>query len=160
MPPPHQAWTGSGWVRVASGRTFAWHEHRLTPSGAHGSFSIPVEVNGRRSVIAGTFVRVPRPALWPWLAGAVVLAAGVWAGAARRNLRLPLATTLGVAAGTAALAATVGFALRDRPGGGAGWLEIGTAAAVALALGIPLVRLGCRRRAQAAAERNRVTRRA
>jgi hypothetical protein len=141
---------GSGWVRVASGRTFAWHEHRLTPSGARGAFSIPVQVDGRPGAIAGTFVRVPRPALWPWLAGAVVLAGAVWAGAARRRLRLPLATGLGVAAGAAALAAAIAFALRDRPDGGTGWLQIGTAAAVALALGLPLARLHGRRRAQAA----------
>ena len=40
--------------------------------------------------------------------------------------------------------------MRDRPGGGVGWLQIGTAVAVALALGIPLARFRGRRRAQAA----------
>jgi hypothetical protein len=141
---------GSGWVRVAGGRTFAWHEHRLTPSGARGTFSIPVLVDGRPGVIAGSFVRVPRPALWPWLAGAVMLAAAIWAGAARRPLRLRLAVGLGIAAGAAALVAAIAFAVRDRPGGGTGWLQIGAAAAVALALGVPLLTLHGRRRAQAA----------
>jgi hypothetical protein len=141
---------GSGWVRVAGGRSFAWHEHRLTPSGARGAFAIPVQVDGRPGVIGGSFVRVPHPPLWPWLAGAVVLAGVVWAAAARRPLRLPLALGLGVAAGVAALAVAIGFGLRDRPGGGTGWLQIGAAAAVALVLGVPLLTLRGRRRAQAA----------
>jgi hypothetical protein len=141
---------GSGWVRVAGGRSFAWHEHRLTPSGTRGTFAIPVQVGGRRGVIAGSFVRVPRPALWPWLLGGAALAAAVWAASARRRLRLPVALGLGVAAGGAALAVAIAFALRDRPGGGAGWLQIGAAAAVALVLGVPLLTLRGRRRAQAA----------
>jgi hypothetical protein len=141
---------GSGWVRVSSGRSFAWHDHRLTPSGARGRFAIPVVVDGRTGSIAGTFVRVPRPSLWPWLAGAAALALAVGGLARRRALRLPLATALGVTAGAAAFAAAIAFALRDRPGGGPGWLQIGTAIVVALALGIPLVRLHGRRRAQIA----------
>jgi hypothetical protein len=141
---------GSGWVQVADGRSFAWHEHRLTPSGARGTFSISVQVDGRPGVIAGSFVRVPRPALWPWLAGGAALAVAVWAAAARRRLRLPLAVGLGIAAGASALLAAIAFAVRDRPGGGTGWLQIGTAVAVAVVLGVPLIALRGRRRAQAA----------
>jgi len=141
---------GSGWVRVAAGRRYAWHEHRLSPSGQRGSFSIPVQVDGLPGVIAGSFVRVPRPALWPWLTASVMLAGPVVAAAARRAHRLGLATGLGVAAGSAALATVIAFALRDRPAGDVGWVQIGTAAAVGLALGAPLVRLQGRRRAQAA----------
>jgi hypothetical protein len=138
---------GVGWVRIAPGRSFAWHEHRLAPAGARGAFSIPVFVDGRPAAISGSFVRVPRPAVWPWLAGAAAVAAGVLAGARRRALRPPLALALGPAAG---LAATVAFAVRDRPGGGVGWLTIGSALAVALALAVPLARFRGRRRAQAA----------
>jgi hypothetical protein len=141
---------GGGWVRVASGPSFAWHEHRLTPAGAQGRFVIPVEVDGRPAAIDGTFVRVSRPSAWPWLAAAVVLAGAAVAAARRPASRLPLAIGLGVVAGLAALLATIAFAVRDRPSGGTGWLQIGAALAVAAAIGLPLVRLHGRRRGQAA----------
>jgi hypothetical protein len=141
---------GSGWVRVASGPRFSWHDHRLAPAGARGRFAIPVQVDGRAGVIAGTFVRVPRPALWPWLAGVGAFAVAVVPLARRPQLRLPLVVVLGTAAGAAALAATIAFAVRDRPDGGVGWAAIATAAAVAAALAVPLLRLRGRRRAMAA----------
>jgi len=141
---------GAGWVRVASGRTFAWHEHRLTPAGARGRFSIPVELDGRPAAIAGSFVRVPRPALWPWLAAAAVAAAGVLSAARHRELRLPLTLSLGVLAGLTALLAAVAFAVRDRPSGGTNWLTIGATSGVALVFGVTLLRLRGRRRAHAA----------
>jgi hypothetical protein len=141
---------GTGWQRVASGRAYAWHEHRLTPTGAAGSFRIPVVVNGKDAVIAGTYVRVPRPPLWPWLAGGAALLAGIGLASARRRLQLPLTIGSGVVAGLAALAAVIAFAFRDRPGGGIGWLPIGACVAVGLALGVPLLRLHGRRRAHAA----------
>jgi len=142
--------SGSGWLRVASGPSFVWHEHRLTPAGARGRFVIPVQVNGRAGVIAGSFVRVARPAVWPWLAGAAVLAGAVIAGARRRAHLLPLTVALGACAGIAALAATIAFALRDRPAGGTGWLPIVAAVAIALTLAVPLVLLRGKRRAQVA----------
>jgi hypothetical protein len=141
---------GSGWVRVASGRSFAWHEHRLTPGGTTGRFAIPVQVDGRAAAIEGTFRRVARPAVWPWLAAAAVLAAAVAAAARRRPLRVPLAIGLGVVGGLAALGVTVAFALRDRPAGGTGWLQIGAALAVTAVIGVPLARFRGRRRGQAA----------
>jgi hypothetical protein len=139
-----------GWVQLSGARTFAWHDHRLTPAGPRGRFAIGVRVNGRPGEIAGSFVRVPRPALWPWLVGVAAFGAAVWAVAARSAHRLPLTVGLGLAAGAAALATSIAFAVRDRPGGGVGWLQIGTAVAVALALGVPLLRFRGRRRAQAA----------
>src|SRR6185295_2333591 len=115
-----------------------------------GRFAIPVQVDGREGVIAGSFVRVARPPVGPWLAGAAAFAAAVWAATVRRTWRLPLATGLGVVAGSGALLAAIAFAVRDRPGGGTGWLQIAAAVAVALALAVPLVLLRRRRRAQAA----------
>ena len=141
---------GTGWQRVGSGRTFAWHEHRLTPAGAAGGFRIPVVVNGKATIIAGTYLRVPRPALWPWLGGGAALAAAIGAASLRRRLQLPLALGAGVVAGLAALAAVIAFALRDRPSGGIGWLPIGAGIAVGLAFAVPLLRLHGRRRAHAA----------
>jgi hypothetical protein len=140
----------TGWVQLSGARSFAWHDHRLTPAGPRGRFAIGVRVNGRPGEIAGSFVRVPRPALWPWLAGVAAFGAAVWAVAARSARRLPLTVALAVAAGCAALATSIAFAVRDRPGGGVGWLQIGTAVAVAFALGVPLARFRGRRRAQAA----------
>jgi hypothetical protein len=142
--------TGSGWKRVNSASSYTWHEHRLAPAGQSGRFAIPVELDGRASAIAGTFVRVSKPALWPWLGFGAVLAAATALVARRRSLRLPLAVVLAAAGGTAAFAATVTFALRDRPTGGVAWLPVGAAIGVALALGVPLVRLHGRRRGQAA----------
>ena len=86
----------TGWVRLSGARSYAWHDHRLTPAGARGRFAIGVQVNGRPSEIAGS--------------------------------------ALGLAAGTAALVTSIAFAVRDRPGGGVGWLQIAASAAVALAL--------------------------
>jgi len=142
--------TGSGWLRVGSGPAFVWHEHRLTPAGSRGRFVIPVQVNGRAGVIAGSFVRVARPAVWPWLAAAAVLAGVVVAAARRRACLLPLAVGLGACAGAAALTATIAFALRDRPAGGTGWLPIIGAVAIALTLAVPFVLLCGKRRAQVA----------
>jgi hypothetical protein len=140
----------TGWVQLSGARSFAWHDHRLTPAGPSGRFAIGVRVNGRPGEIAGSFVRLARPALWPWLLGMAVFGAAVWAIAARTTQRLTLTVGLGLGAGAAALATSIAFAVRDRPGGGVGWLQIGTAVAVALALGIPLARFRGRRRAQAA----------
>jgi hypothetical protein len=145
-----QARSATRWVKLSDGNSFAWHDHRLTPGGAGGRFAIGVRVDGRAGEIAGSIVRVPRPALWPWLAGATVLAAGVAVAARKRPLRLPLATALGVTAGAGAIVAAIGFAVSDRPDGGVGWLQIATAVAVATILAIPLVRLRGRRRARAA----------
>ena len=139
-----------GWVRLSDARSYAWHDHRLAPAGPRGRFAIGVRVNGQPAQITGSFVRVPRPALWPWLLGVAAFGTAVWVAATRPALRLPLAVGLGLAAGAAALVTSIAFAVRDRPGGGVGWLQIGAAVAVALALGIPLVRFRGRRRAHAA----------
>lgn len=142
---------GTGWRRVRGGFSYAWHEHRLAPSGPRGRFTIPVVVDGRPAVIAGAFVRVPRPSVLAWSAAGVALAAAVAVIAvARRSVRVPLGLGLGVAAGLGALVATIAFALRDQPSGDVGWLTVGASIAVALVLGVPLLRLHGRRRARAA----------
>jgi hypothetical protein len=145
-----EAGARTGWVQLSGARSYAWHDHRLTPAGPRGRFAIGVRVNGQPGQITGSFVRVARPALWPWLFGVGVFGAAVWAVATRSTHRLTLTVALGLAAGAAALATSIAFAVRDRPGGGVGWLQVGAAVAVALALGIPLVRFRGRRRAQAA----------
>jgi hypothetical protein len=142
---------GPGWVRVREGRTLAWHDHRLAPPpgdrpGPAGRFTIAVAVDGEAAAIGGTFVRVARPSAWPWLLGAVVLAAGIWAAARRLRRRAALTIGLGVAAGVAALVTVTTFAVRAAPSGGVAWLQLASALAVAAVLGGVLVYLrGVRR---------------
>ncbi len=145
----------TGWVRVGGGDSIAWHDHRLAPPpasrvGPVGRFAIPVDVNGRRETIAGTFFRVSRPALWPWLAGAAALAAGIAVVVRRRRLRPVLTIGLGLTAGLAALAEVTTFAARDAPTGGVAWLQVGTGIGIAAVVAVLLVRLRGRARVHAA----------
>lgn len=144
-----------GWVHLSGALSIAWHDHRLSPPpsskvGVAGRFSIPVEVNGRKAAIAGTFIRVARPPVWPWPAGAAALAGGIFAALRRRSFRPALTIGLGAVAGLAALAEVTTFAVRDAPTGGIAWLQIGTAIVIGAILGTLLIRLSGRSRAHAA----------
>jgi hypothetical protein len=144
-----------GWIRVSGSRAIVWHDHRLSPPptskvGVAGSFSIPIEVNGHKAAIGGTFIRVARPSGWPWPAAAAVLAGGILVAVRRRSLRPLLTVGLGTIAGLAALAEVTTFAVRDAPTGGVAWLQIGTAVVIGAVLGTLLVRLSGRSRAHAA----------
>jgi hypothetical protein len=147
---------GSGWVRLSGGSSIAWHDHRLAPPpasrpGLAGRFSIPISVNGRTRAIVGTFWRVGRPAAWPWLVGAVGLAAAVLAAARLRpGWRAQLTIGLGTAAGVGALVAVTTFAARDAPSGRVAWLQIGGGVFVGAVLAAVLVVLQGRRRVHAA----------
>ena len=134
---------GKGWRRLAGGRTFAWHEHRLAPppfaAGAYGlvaRWSVPLLVDGRRTAVSGSFWRVPRPPGWAWLAAIGVVAAGA---AALLRLRTRTALPLTVAAGSlavvAALVAETAFSLRDSPAGRIAWVPIVVGAVVAAVVG-------------------------
>jgi hypothetical protein len=69
------------WLRLPNGQV---HEHRLYAS--DGRWRVPA---GRVGIVSGTLERLPRPAVWPWIAvGALVLAA---AAAALRWRRLAVA---------------------------------------------------------------------
>jgi len=146
---------GRGWARVASGSSFTWHEHRLGPPPYDGSrlgsvarFTIPATVDGKPVTIGGSFVRYGRPPLWPWLLGAVVLAAAA-AVVVRRwpGLRSELATGLGAVAGLAALAGLAAFDAADAPNGRVAWFQIVLAVALAAVVYVALVRLRGVRRA-------------
>jgi hypothetical protein len=146
----------SGWVRLSSGRSIAWHDHRLAPPpadrpGPAGSFAVPVSVDGRDAVIGGTFLRVRSPAVWPWLAGMLAFAAAVTAVAVLRSgWRSRLTVALGGGAGLCALVAVTTFAARDAPNGRIAWLQIAAGAAIGGALAAVLVILRGRRRVHAA----------
>jgi hypothetical protein len=145
-----------GWVRVSRDASYAWHDHRLKPPpasrpGPAGRFSVPVEIDGRKAAIAGTFWRVSPPAAWPWLAGAAAFAAAVAAAAAfRRGWRSYLTVGLGTGAGLGALVAVTTFAARDAPNGRVAWLQIGAGILVGAVLAAVLVGLRDRRRVHAA----------
>jgi hypothetical protein len=147
---------GKGWIRIDDGRTVAWHDHRLSPPpasrpGPVGRFAIPISVDGREAVIAGTFWRIGRPSPWPWLAGAAALVAAVVAAVVLRpGRRAQLTVGLGVAAGIGALAAVTTFAARDAPNGRVAWVQIGAGIAIAVVLGGLLGVLEGRRRVHAA----------
>jgi hypothetical protein len=141
----------SGWVKVAGGSSWAWHDHRLAPPPTPtGRNAFPLTVDGTNRTVAVFFTRVPRPALWPWLAGAVVFAAAVVAAVRRRTVRSPLTLALALAGGAAAVLASIAFALRDQPSGGSGWLQIGITLTLAVLLAALLARSTPRRRAHAA----------
>jgi hypothetical protein len=146
---------GTGWKRVAGGRSFAWHDHRLAPphggTGTVGRWSVPVTIDGRPAAITGTFVRVPSPNLLPWLLGAAASAATIIVVAVRRpRIRTTLVLVLAIVAAVAALAAIAAFAVRDAPTGGVQWFQLAGGAIVAIAAAAVLARTHGTRRTAAA----------
>jgi hypothetical protein len=84
------------WRQISSGTTARWHDHRAhfmgdddPPAVARApdqrrvvdNFEIPLEVGGEQGnepvVVEGRIVYVPPPSPWPWVAGAVIVAATV-----------------------------------------------------------------------------------
>jgi hypothetical protein len=144
-----------GWVHVNDGRTVVWHDHRLAPPpasgpGPAGRFAVPVDLNGRSAAITGTFFRVARPSVWPWLLATVALVAGILVAVRRRSTRGALTVGLGIASGFAALLLVTTFAVRDSPTGGVAWLQLVAAVIVAAVLSGLLLRLRGRSRVHAA----------
>ncbi len=129
---------GSGWLRLTSKHALLWHDHRLAPpaglrSGARVDWSLPIVLDGRSTQLSGTFTRVARPPLWPWLVAGLAASAAlaVLAHAAPRR-RAELAAGVAGVAAAGALAATAAFATGDAIGRRAQWIEVGSAALLAL----------------------------
>jgi hypothetical protein len=132
---------GHGWRRLASGSSYAWHEHRLAPppyvNGDYGpvaQWTVPVAVDGRRERIGGSFLRIRRPHWWLWLGGtaAAVAAAVVLVRRKPRSATAVAVAALGVA-GVAAVVCQTAFVLRDSPTGRLSWIGIAIGVAVAAA---------------------------
>jgi hypothetical protein len=129
---------GTGWLRLTRGHSFTWHDHRLAPPrglpvGSTAPFAVPVFVDGRTSAIRGAFVHVPRPAWWPWLAGAVaVLAAAVVLARRAASSRIRLAWTAAGAAASGALAASASFVTADPIASIGEWVQVGMCAGLVL----------------------------
>jgi hypothetical protein len=90
------------WRQVSSGTTARWHDHRAHFMGTDDppevvrdpgqrrvvdNFRIPMRVGGHAVVARGQIVYVPPPSPWPWVIGAVVLAALVFLAARTRSWR-------------------------------------------------------------------------
>jgi hypothetical protein len=90
------------WQRVSSGTTARWHDHRAhfmgtddppevarDPGTRHvvDNFRIPLRVGSEAVVARGQIVYQPPPSPWPWVIGAVLLAALVVALARTRSWR-------------------------------------------------------------------------
>jgi hypothetical protein len=130
-----------GWRQVASGMSYAWHEHRLAPPPFHAGhygvvaqWSVPLVADGRHATLGGSFVRVPRPHWWLWLAiPFAIAAAGVaWLVRARRGGTW---TAIGafLASAVAAVVCQTALLLRDSPSGRLSWIGLGIGIAVAVA---------------------------
>ena len=92
-----------------------WHDQRvqaLPPGRRRVAWKLPVLVDGRRTNISGETWRLRRPAIWPWLTLLLVfLAAAALLALPQRVHRRRLASIVfGCIAGTAAVAAAIGFA--------------------------------------------------
>ena len=111
---------------------------------------IPIELDGHPASISGTFIRVARPAVWPWPLAAAALAGGIYVATRRKAFRGSLTLGLGVAAGVAALLEVTTFAVSDAPTGGIAWLQLVASILVGAVLAGLLVRLQGRARVHAA----------
>ena len=63
--------TSPRWRLQRGRRSVIWRDGRVQalPAGVSASsWSVPLLVDGRRSELVGTLRRLPKPALWPWLA--------------------------------------------------------------------------------------------
>lgn len=135
------------WVRVGTGASAVFHDHRshwmgstapaavlADPDRAQRLFDweVPLEVDGRAVAITGdvTWLGRPAAALW-WLAAALAAAAGLAVGLVATGRAIPVAAlgaALAIGSGTA-----IGLSAQlDLPEGGGGAL---VAVAVALVLG-------------------------
>jgi hypothetical protein len=136
---------GRGWKRLTSGHELSWHDHRLAPprglqAGQQAPFRLPVVLNGGPAAITGSFVRVPRPGLAPWLIGAVLFVAAVAAAAFRDRRRVTAAAAAAMVGAVGAVAVSAGVATADSLGGAGPWIELVCAAVLAVAAAVALFR--------------------
>lgn len=78
------------WKKVASGGTYAWHDHRvhwMSPTRAQTTdWEVPLTVDGKAVVIAGRYEAVDPPSAAPWWIATLVVAVAVGWFARRRSL--------------------------------------------------------------------------
>lgn len=130
--------------RLQRGRNSAvWHDARvqgLPPGVAHGGWSVPLVVDGRRARLEGYLTRFPAPSLWPWLG---MLACLLGAGASplllhRRELVRAGAIGCAFFAIAASVVIALAFALDTYASAGT-WIEgLDEIAFLAVGLGVLL----------------------
>jgi hypothetical protein len=103
------------WKRVTHGHAYSWHENRLHAverlvhggdARVIGRWSVPLELGGKATAIAGTLSYVPGPRGWVWPVAVIAATAVALAAAARR--RRAAEVVFPVVALTAALVARLG----------------------------------------------------
>lgn len=135
------------WEQVATGGTYAWHDHRIhwmggaTPpvergerlTGAYDPWRVPIEVDGAPAEVQGTLTYVATASPLPWIVlGLAVLGGLAWLGRGR-GLRVP-AAVLAVVATVTVVVGRADWAATPQGGGNPLlWLLPAVALATALA---------------------------
>ena len=111
---PARPRAGRSWQLRSRRPTAIWHDVvRGLPRGVtHGTWRIPVLVDGHRTDLQGTIERVGAPAAWPWLVVGAAFAGALALVPGRRTLIRPATVWLGSLGAAAALLSATGFANR------------------------------------------------
>lgn len=136
------------WHELSGGHIYEWHDHRLhilepvargrSTAATLGTWTIPLLVDGRRTMLAGVLDYQPPPSMLLWIGVTLLLAAG-GALAAWRSRRLTIRLALGTIPVVWAL--RISRELYGRPTVGAvGWLEVALTSLVGLAFLYGLLR--------------------
>ena len=104
------------WALQPGRNVVVWHDQRvqaLPPGVSRVAWNLPVLVDGRRTSIRGETWRLRRPVIWPWVALllAFLVATVLLSFPRRARLRRIASIVFGCIAGTAAVAAAIGFAI-------------------------------------------------
>jgi len=144
--------TAPEWETIATGGTYAWHDHRVhwmgeaapqVPRGelVYDPWVVPIAVDGEAADITGTLRYEPSVSPLPWAGLALAAGAGVaWLGRGRRGLR----ATAGALAVVAALAVVTGRAEHAATPDGGGNPLLWALPLVALVAGVAAVALARR----------------
>ncbi len=115
------------WRLHRGARSATWHDARvqgLPPGVDHGSWNVPLIVDGHRTELLGDLQRFPRPSLWPWLAAvAALIAAAATPILTRRQDRIRRAAiALGLIAAFASVVIALAFVFDSYASPGT-WIE-------------------------------------
>ena len=134
------------WRLQAGRRSAVWHDARdqgLPPGVDQGRWSVPLIVDGRRTLLTGELHRFPPPSLWPWLGILLCfLAAAAALGVSRRDRLRSAAIGFSVATAVASVVVALAFALDAYASPGT-WIE-GLDEIAILAVGVGVLLRGRR----------------
>jgi len=130
------------WRLQRGRRSAVWHDARvqgLPPGVDQGRWSVPLIVDGRRTLLEGELRRLPPPSLWPWLGILLCFLAGAAALAVRRrDLLRSGAIGFAVASAVASLVIALAFALDAYASPGTWIAGLDEIAILAVGLGVLL----------------------